>query len=145
MKPSTFFSVSGVGSYCTTTWLNEAGSMPLAFSKPAKIDWLVPAWMPIVLPARSAGVRIGLPSSSDRMQNGFFWNVAPMIFSGAPCSVMNRAVASGAESPTVMLPASDQRVGAVDRAGDEVDLGEAGFGVVALGVGEVLAARTRCS
>jgi hypothetical protein len=29
-----------------------------------------------------------------------------MIFSGPPCSVMNRAVASGAEIPTVMLPAS---------------------------------------
>ena len=51
-------------------------------------------------------MRIGLPSSSDRMQNGFFWKVLPMIFSGPPCSVMNRAVASGAESPTVMLPAS---------------------------------------
>ena len=40
------------------------------------------------------------------MQNGFFWNVLPMIFSGAPCSLMNRAVASGAESPTVTLPAA---------------------------------------
>ena len=37
MKPSTFFSVSGVGSYCTTTWVSEAGSMLLAFRKPAKI------------------------------------------------------------------------------------------------------------
>ena len=106
MNPSTFFSVNGVGSYWTTTWLNDAWSMLLAFRKPAKIDWLVPAWMPIVLPARSAGVRIGLPSSTERMQNGFFWNVLPMTFNGAPCSVMKRAVASGAEIPTVMLPAS---------------------------------------
>ena len=78
--------------------------------------------MPIVLPARSAGVRIGLPSSSERMQNGFFWNVLPMIFSGAPCSVMNRAVASGAESPTVDVAGQHERVGAVHRAGDQVDL-----------------------
>ena len=106
MNPSTFFSVSGVGSYCTTTCLTEAGSIPLALRNPAKICWLVPAWMPTVLPARSASVRIGLPCSIERMQNGFFWKVAPMIFSGAPCSVMNRAVASGAETPTVTLPAT---------------------------------------
>ena len=60
----------------------------------------------MVLPARSASVRIGLPSSSDRMQNGFFWNVAPMIFSGAPCSAISRAVASGAERPTSTVPAT---------------------------------------
>ena len=70
------------------------GSMLLALSRPSKIDWLVPAWMPIVLPARSASVRIGLPSSSERMQNGFFWKVAPMILSGAPCSAISRPVAS---------------------------------------------------
>ena len=44
----------------------------LALQKPSKIDWLVPAWMPMVLPARSATVRIGLPSSMERMQKGFF-------------------------------------------------------------------------
>ena len=37
------------------------------------MDWLVPDWMPIVFPTRSAGVEIGFPSSSERMQNGFFW------------------------------------------------------------------------
>ncbi len=40
------------------------------------------------------------------MQNGFFWKVEPMIFSGAPCSTMKRAVASGAERPTSTVPAS---------------------------------------
>ncbi len=40
------------------------------------------------------------------MQNGFFWKVLPITFSGAPCSVMNRAVASGADSPMVTLPAA---------------------------------------
>ena len=62
--------------------------------------------MPTVLPTRSCGVLIGLPSSSERMQKGFFWKVLPMIFSGAPCSLMKRAVASGADSPTVIVPAA---------------------------------------
>ena len=139
MKPSIFFSVSGVGSYCTTVVLIVAGSMLLALSRPSKIDWLVPAWMPMVLPARSAIVRIGLPSSSDRMQNGFFWNVAPMIFSGAPCSAISRAVASGAERPTSTGAGHDERVRAVHRAGDQVEALEARVLVVALRVGEELA------
>jgi len=80
--------------------------MLLALRNPSKICWLVPAWMPRVLPTRSAGVRIGLPSSSERMQNGFFWKVLPMILSSAPCSLTNRAVASGADRPMVMLPAA---------------------------------------
>ena len=88
MNPSTFFSVSGVGSNCTTVVSKVEVSTPLALQKPSKMDWFVPAWMPMVLPARSATVRIGSPSSRLRMQNGFFWKVEPMIFSGAPCSTM---------------------------------------------------------
>ena len=63
-----------------------------------------------------------------------------MIFSGAPCSVMNRAVASGAESPTVdrcrrATSASALSTGPVTRS----TVLKPASRVVALGVGEVLA------
>jgi len=38
------------------------------------------------------------------MANGFFWYVAPMIFSGALALVMAAAVIGGEDSPTVALP-----------------------------------------
>ena len=81
-----------------------------------KIVWFGPAWTPIFLPLRSASVRIGLPSSRDTMQKGFFWKVLPMILSGAPCSLISVAVESGADETDVDLPRDDGRLG-VGRSG----------------------------
>jgi hypothetical protein len=131
MNPSTFFSVSGVGSYWTTLVRKVEGSMSLALQSPSKMDWLVPAWIPMVLPARSATVRIGFPSSIERMQNGFFWNVA--LLGDQPGGGV------GGGDADVDGAAGDEGVGAVHGPRDQVDLLEAGFAVVALGVGEVLA------
>ncbi len=140
MKPSTFFSVSGVGSYCTDRGLERRRCRRCwPCRSPSKIDWLVPAWMPIVLPARSATVRIGLPSSRDRMQNGFFWKVrADDLQRRALLGDQPGGGVRGREAD-VDRAGDDQGVGAVDRAGDQVDALEARLGVVALRVGEVLA------
>lgn len=55
------------------------------------------------MPFRSSTERIGVPSSSDMRQKGFFWYVLPMIFSGAPFNT-DGTVAIGAERPTSALP-----------------------------------------
>ena len=46
---------------------------------------------PIFLPIRSSGVAMSPPSLSERIVNGFFWYVVPMIFSGAPSVGDDRA------------------------------------------------------
>lgn len=103
MKPSTSPVVTTVGSYCTGTMVSSLASMPLALSRPAKICSLPPDCTPIFLPFIAAGSGMGFLSASETMQNAFFWNVAPMIFRGAP-SLMAGAVMVGADRPTSALP-----------------------------------------
>ncbi len=87
MKPSTSPFMRGVGSKSTGTTVTWEGSMPLAFSSAAN-TLALESCTPIFLPMRSCGVVMFAPPASDRMVNGFFWNVAPMIFSGASCSAI---------------------------------------------------------
>ena len=99
MKPSTSPSISGVGSKSTGTTSTSSGEIPLAFSSAAN-TLALESCTPIFLPLRSSGVRMFPPSLRDRMVNGFFWNVAPMIFSGASCSAMAAPIEAESLSAT---------------------------------------------
>ena len=85
-KPSTSPLTSGDGSYSTGTLVTCDGSISLTASSASNSASLGPACTPIRLPTRSAGVAMSPPSVSDRIVNGFFWNVVPTIFSGARSS-----------------------------------------------------------
>jgi hypothetical protein len=60
----------------------------------------------MVLPTRSCGEAMFPPSASDRMVKGFFWKVAPMIFSGASCSAMAAPTDAASDRATSTVPES---------------------------------------
>lgn len=105
MKPSTSPFISGVGSKSTGTTSTSAGSMSLALRIAAK-TLAFESCTPIVLPTRSSGVAMSAPSLRERMVKGFFWKVAPMIFSGASCSAMAAPTEAASLSATCTLPLS---------------------------------------
>ena len=96
--------MSGAGSYSTGTFSTWPGSMPLTSSRASNSVSLPPAWTPIFLPIRSCGVAMFPPSASDRMVNGFFWNLVPTILSGASSSAMTWAVETALLSPKSASP-----------------------------------------
>ena len=61
---------------------------------------------PIFLPMRSSGVAMLPPSARERIVKGFFWNVAPMIFSGASCSAIAAPTEAASLSATWTVPES---------------------------------------
>ena len=105
MNPSTSPLMSGVGSKSTGTIVSWSGEMPFAFSSAAN-TLAFESCTPIFLPIRSSGVRMFAPSASDRIVNGFFWNVAPMIFSGASCSAIAAPTDAASFSATCTVPLS---------------------------------------
>ena len=137
MKPSTSPLMSGAGSYCTGTMVSSDSSMSLAASS-ALNSAVLESCTPIFLPMRSSGVAMLPPSLSESTVNGFFWNVVPMIFSGAPSEATTAPIETASRQRDVG-GARDELGGAGRRSGHERHRAEAGVGVVALGVGEELA------
>ena len=77
--------------------------MPLAFRIAAK-TLAFESCTPIFLPTRSCGVAMFPLSVSERMVNGFFWNVAPMILSGASCSAIAAPIEAASLRATCTSP-----------------------------------------
>ena len=105
MKPSTSPFMSGVGSKSTGTTSTSSGEMPFALRIAAN-TLALESCTPIFLPTRSAEVWMSAPSVSDRIVKGFFWNVAPMILSGASCSAIAAPIEAASERATCTVPES---------------------------------------
>ena len=111
--------------------------MPLAASS-ALNRLRLGSWTPIFLPIRSCGVAMLPSSASDRIENGFFWYVVPTILSGKSELAIAAPVEIALLRPKSALPVATSS-SVRDRAGQQVDLVEAGVLVVALVVGHELA------
>ena len=105
MKPSTSPLMSGVGSKSTGTISTSLGSMSFAASRAANTE-AFESCTPIFLPMRSSGVAMSAPSARERIVNGFFWNVAPMILSGASCSATAAPTDAASLSANCTVPES---------------------------------------
>ena len=79
--------------------------MPLALRIASK-TLALESWTPIFLPLRSSGVVMSAPSLSERIVNGFFWKVAPMIFSGASSLAMAAPIDAASLRATWTVPLS---------------------------------------
>ena len=104
MKPSTSPLISGVGSKSTGTISSSLSSMPFAASSALKTR-RVGVLHADLLALEVVGSRDVPAVLSERIVKGFFWNVVPMIFSGASCS----ATAAPTEAASLRANCTDPR------------------------------------